>query len=91
MASGVPYTIVRPCVLNDESPAGRVELLEKEAGLHLSVEPGNRREIPRADVAAILRECIDQDAAVGKVFEAFSGPTPVADAVAALDRGPSAR
>jgi uncharacterized protein YbjT (DUF2867 family) len=83
MQSDLAYTIVRPGFLNDGPPTGRVELTTV-LGQWLSIEPGVRREIPRADVADVVRECVNHDGVAGLVFEAYSGDTPVSDAVAEL-------
>jgi uncharacterized protein YbjT (DUF2867 family) len=73
-ASGLTYTIVRPGHLTDEEPTGRV----------FAAESGERGDIPRADVAAVLAEVLGQPAAEGKTFEVVSGQTGIAEAVAAL-------
>jgi nucleoside-diphosphate-sugar epimerase len=73
-ASGLRYTIVRPGGLTDAEPTGRV----------FAAESGERGEIPRADVAAVIAEALHQPAAEGKTFEVISGRTPVEEAVAAL-------
>jgi uncharacterized protein YbjT (DUF2867 family) len=82
-ASGLPFTIVRPGFLNDDGPTGRVEVTT-ELGRFVAVEPGVRREIPRADVAAVLRECVRRSSTIGLTFEVFAGELPVADAIAGL-------
>ena len=75
IASGLEYTVVRPGSLTDDPGTGVVDV---------STELGRRGEIPRDDVAAVLAEVLVADEAVGKVFELFSGETPVPEAVRAL-------
>ncbi|MGD9736845.1 MAG: SDR family oxidoreductase [Solirubrobacterales bacterium] len=73
-ASGLEYTIVRPGGLTDEPPTGRVEL---GSGL-------DRGQIPRADVAAILHDCLFLPHTIDWTFEAVSGETPIEAALASL-------
>lgn len=73
-ASGLAYTIVRPGGLTDEPATGRV----------FAAGSGERGQIPRADVAAVLAEVLRQPAAEGKTFELISGRTGIEEAVAAL-------
>lgn len=72
--SGLDYTIVRPGMLTDEPPTGRVEIGSR-------VE---RAEVPRADVAAVLAAVLVAPNTIGETFELISGETPIGDAVAAL-------
>ena len=72
--SGLVHTIVRPGHLTDEPGTGRV----------FAAAEGERGEIPRADVAAVLAAVLDQPAAEGKTFEVVTGRTPVEEAIAAL-------
>jgi uncharacterized protein YbjT (DUF2867 family) len=74
-SSGLSYTIVRPGRLTDEPGTGLIS-----AGEHLERGDG----IPRADVAATLRACLDAPNTAGKEFDLLSGETPIAEAVAAL-------
>jgi uncharacterized protein YbjT (DUF2867 family) len=73
-ASGLDYTIVRPGMLTDDAPTGRVAIAE-------SVERG---EVPRADVAAVLMAALETPATIGRTFELVGGDTPIAEALAAL-------
>lgn len=73
-ASGLAYTIVRPGMLTDDPPSGRVEI---GTGLE-------RGEIPRADVVAVLAAALPAQNTVGVAFEVVAGGTPVEQAVAAL-------
>jgi nucleoside-diphosphate-sugar epimerase len=72
--SGLDYTIVRPGGLTDEPGTGRV----------FAAAEGERGQIPREDVAAVLAAVLSNDASVGKRFEVVSGQTAVEEAVAAL-------
>lgn len=72
--SGLDWTIIRPGGLTDDAPTGKVELGEK-------VERG---DIPRADVADLVRRCLQDPSTIGKQFEAVGGETGIPDALAAL-------
>ncbi|QZY45322.1 MULTISPECIES: NAD(P)H-binding protein [Mycolicibacterium] len=67
-------TIVRPGLLTDDEPTGRVRIAEHTG----------RGSIPRADVAAVLVAVLDTPDTAGRTFEVISGDAAVADAVAAL-------
>jgi uncharacterized protein YbjT (DUF2867 family) len=69
--SGLDFTIVRPGGLTDEAATGQV-FISRE---------GERGQVPRADVAAVLAAALRAEATVGKTFEVISGTTPVEDAV----------
>jgi uncharacterized protein YbjT (DUF2867 family) len=73
-AAGLDHTIVRPGGLTDDEPTGKVK-----AGTDVE-----RAEIPRADVAAVVAECLHEPATIGKAFTLVSGDTPIAEAVADL-------
>jgi uncharacterized protein YbjT (DUF2867 family) len=73
-ASGLDHTIVRPGMLTDDPPTGKIA-----AGSSVA-----RAEIPRADVAATLAAVLGEPATVGLTFEVVSGDTPIADALARL-------
>jgi uncharacterized protein YbjT (DUF2867 family) len=72
-ASGLDWTIVRPGRLTDDAGTGRVTVG--------TLEPG---EVPRADVAAVVREALHTPATIGATFDLLSGDTPVAEALASL-------
>ena len=74
MGSDLDWTVVRPGRLTDEPPTGRVQLARH-------VPRGN---VPRADIAAVLTVCLDEDATRGKVFEVVGGDTSIPEALAAL-------
>lgn len=67
------WTILRPGVLTDDRPTGRVELAEQT----------RRDEITRADVAAVLVALLDEPRSAGRTLTLINGPTPVAEAVRA--------
>jgi uncharacterized protein YbjT (DUF2867 family) len=72
--SGLAYTIVRPGRLTDEPGTGLVQAAERL----------ERGDIPRADVAATLAQCVDLDFTAGATFDLVSGPIPISDALRAL-------
>lgn len=75
--SGLEWTIIRPGGLTDDAPTGLV-------ALGAEVE---RASIPRADVAHVLADCLDQPATVGHQWELISGDTPVVRALQAAMEG----
>ena len=74
-ASGLEYTIVRPGMLTDDPGTGRVRV---------STELGDRGEVPRDDVAAVIAAVLDAPNTIGVTFELFSGDLSVAEAVRSL-------
>ena len=75
MASGLEYTIIRPGSLTDGPGTGRVRV---------STELGDRGDVPRDDVAAVIAEVLDGPNTIGVTFELFGGDLPVAEAVRSL-------
>jgi uncharacterized protein YbjT (DUF2867 family) len=75
MASGLEYTIVRPGSLTEDPGTGRVRV---------STALGDRGEVPRDDVAAVIVEVLDAPNTIGVTFELFSGDLVVAEAVRSL-------
>jgi uncharacterized protein YbjT (DUF2867 family) len=69
--SGLDFTIVRPGGLTDEPATGQVFISNG----------GERGQVPRADVAAVLAETLHAETTIGKTFEVISGATPIEDAV----------
>ncbi|MFN3865571.1 MAG: SDR family oxidoreductase [Demequina sp.] len=69
--SGLSWTIIRPGGLTDDAASGKVALGE-------SVDQGS---IPRADVAHLLADSLDQPATAGKQWEAVSGETSIPAAI----------
>lgn len=72
--SDLDYTVVRPGMLTDEPPTGRVTIGSSVG----------RAEVSRADVAAVLAASLSADNTIGKTFELIEGDTPVDEAVAGL-------
>eukprot|EP00752_Nemacystus_decipiens_P003769 g3470.t1 len=62
---GIPYTVVRPCGLNDDHPRGRPLF---------SVGDTAAGRICREDVADVLVRCLGTKEATGKTFEVQSLP-----------------
>ncbi|MCH2557950.1 MAG: SDR family oxidoreductase [Alcanivorax sp.] len=75
-ASGLNYTIVRPGKLTEEAGTGRVRVAERIDDFG---------EIPRQDVAAVIRAALDHPGTSKREFDLISGDTPIDEAVAALD------
>jgi uncharacterized protein YbjT (DUF2867 family) len=67
------WTIIRPGRLTDDVPTGRVAVGR--------LEPGS---VTRGDVAHVLAEVLETDAAIGKTFDVLNGDDPVNRAVAGL-------
>jgi uncharacterized protein YbjT (DUF2867 family) len=67
------WTIIRPGRLTDDVPTGRVAVGR--------LEPGS---VARGDVAHVLAEVLESDAAIGKTFDVLNGDDPVNQAVAGL-------
>lgn len=65
------WTIVRPGRLTDEPGTGDVTVGE-------TVERG---EIPREDVASVLRHCLTDEGTIGAVFEVVGGDTGIVTAL----------
>ena len=76
MGSGLDWTVVRPGRLTDDPATGRVAVARHVA----------RGEIPRSDVADVLRAVLDEPRSMGSIFEVVGGDTPVDEAVASLLR-----
>jgi uncharacterized protein YbjT (DUF2867 family) len=72
--SGLDWTIVRPGRLTDDDAIGRVRIAA-------SVPRGN---IPRVDVASVIRECLREPRTIGAQFELVSGKTEITQAIANL-------
>jgi nucleoside-diphosphate-sugar epimerase len=79
--SGLTYVIVRPGRLTDDPGTGMVELGE-------SVDRG---EIPRADVAIVLANCLRAEAIANHILEVVSGEVPIAEAIAWVGSAGTAR
>ncbi|MCZ6848886.1 MAG: SDR family oxidoreductase [Alphaproteobacteria bacterium] len=70
--SGLEFTIIRPGRLTDDPGTGRVELASRLKGA----------DVPRADVAALLAACLDDERSIGRQWEATGGGTPIDEAIA---------
>ena len=78
-ASGLDYTIVRPGFLTNEPGTGAIA-----TGADLGPIAKATHSVTREDVAQVLVDCLARDNTVEKTFEMIEGPTPIADALAAL-------
>ncbi|MCC9166180.1 SDR family oxidoreductase [Pontibacter harenae] len=74
LESGLTYTIVRPGSLSFEAPTGKVTIARH-------FEERKETPIPRADVAQVLLSCLDVENVKGKIFELFTGDTPIQEAL----------
>ena len=72
-ASGLDYTIIRPGALTNEAGTGSVALTEH----------GERGQIPRDDVAAVIAAVLSAPNTIGKTLDLISGDVPVEEAVEA--------
>ncbi|GAA4430110.1 SDR family oxidoreductase [Georgenia halophila] len=73
MARNLDWTVIRPGGLTDEPGTGLVRM---------ALQTG-RGQIPREDVATVLRVALDDPGTAGVVTEVISGNEPIADALAA--------
>jgi uncharacterized protein YbjT (DUF2867 family) len=73
-ASGLDYTVVRPGALTNDPGTGRVALREN----------GDRGEIPREDVAAVIAAVLPASNTIGRTLDLVSGDVAVDEAVAAV-------
>ena len=78
-ASGLDYTIVRPGFLTNEPGTGAIATGSDLGPIAKATHP-----VTREDVAHVLVDCLARDNTVEKTFEMIQGPTPIADALAAL-------
>jgi uncharacterized protein YbjT (DUF2867 family) len=72
--SGLDDTVIRPGRLTDDAATGRVALTEN----------GERGEIPREDVAAVLAAVLHAPNTIGRTLDLISGDVPVEEAVKAV-------
>ena len=72
--SGLTYTVIRPGGLTDAPGTGRV----------FASGSGERAQISREDVAAVIAAVLREPAAEDETFEVVSGQTAIEDAVRAL-------
>lgn len=75
-ASDLDYTIVRPGGLLNDPATGKVDVSENTEG--------ERRVIPREDVAAVIHQSLLNDHTINKAFDLASGDTPIKEAIRSL-------
>lgn len=75
--SSLDETILRPTRLTDEEGTGRV-------AAYVDDPPTHGPNIPRADVAQAVVECLDAEATIGHAITLFGGETPIDEAVGRL-------
>lgn len=71
--SDLADTTLRPTTLTDAEGTGRVTSAFEPAGGGV--------DIPRADVAAAIVACLEDEATIGHTIELYGGDTPIAEAV----------
>ncbi len=71
-SSDLDWTVVRPGGLTNDPGTGKVTIGQSTG----------RGTIPRADVAAVVAQCLTSLATIGKQFEVISGDTPIESALA---------
>ncbi|NJB84367.1 uncharacterized protein YbjT (DUF2867 family) [Lewinella marina] len=69
--SKLEYTIVRPGALKNEDGTGKIN----------TAEPDKQQDVPRADVAEVIREVLNQDRTIGQIIPFTRGETPIREAV----------
>lgn len=74
--SGLDWTIIRPGSLTDGPATGRVHLAP-------TVDYG---EVPRADVAHVVADCLDRPDTIGAQWDLVSGETPIPTALETAPR-----
>ena len=79
--SDLDWTVVRPGGLTDDAPTGRVHVAAR----------AEHAQIPRADVAAVVAECLRQPATIGAQFDVVSGEIPIAEALTSRSPDPGGR
>jgi len=75
--SGLDWTILRPGRLTNDDGTGQVAL-----GEDVQPRSNEQREIPRADVAAVVVAVLDDPSSIGRQWNLVGGQTPVDEAVA---------
>ncbi|MCU7746003.1 MULTISPECIES: SDR family oxidoreductase [Priestia] len=71
--SNLQYTIVRPGTLSNDQATGKIDI-------NNDIEDKSQT-IPRADVATVLVECLNEEATIGKTFEMLAGETEIEQAI----------
>ncbi|WP_130011707.1 NAD(P)H-binding protein [Serinicoccus sediminis] len=80
-SSQLDWTIVAPGALSLDAGTGQIEVMGDGTG---TVEGAEGRDVPRADVAALLALALDRDDLTGRMIEFLGGPTPIAEALDAV-------
>ena len=80
-SSELDWTIVAPGALSLDAGTGSIEVMGDGTG---TVEGAEGRDVPRADVAAVLALALDRDDLTGRMIEFLGGPTPIAEALDAV-------
>jgi uncharacterized protein YbjT (DUF2867 family) len=81
--SHLDYTVVRPGRLTSDDGAG-----DDGAGkVDIAPDPDSGGSISRDDVAAVMVACLDEESTVRTSFDLLTGATPIAEALANLQRG----
>ncbi|MGI2328601.1 SDR family oxidoreductase [Planococcus sp. YIM B11945] len=78
LTTGLDYTIVRPGALTNEDKGGKIEIA---ANGFSSI---GDRSIPRADVADLLVQSLDQPNTYNKIFEVLQGDNTIEEELRAL-------
>ncbi len=71
--SNLQYTIVRPGTLSNDQATGKIDI-------NNDIQDKSQT-IPRADVATVLVECLNEEATIGKTFEMLAGETEIEQAI----------
>ncbi len=71
--SNLQYTIVRPGTLSNDQATGKIDINDDIQD--------KSQTIPRADVATVLVECLNEEATIGKTFEMLAGETEIEQAI----------
>ena len=69
LGSGLPFTILRPGRLTDAAATGKVNTQRPE--------DTNQCVISRADVAAVIAQCLTQETTINRIFELYQGDLPI--------------
>lgn len=71
------YTILRPGLLTDNEPTGKVQIVEHSE----ASSDATSGEVPRTDVAEVLAQIVDQNNLKGQVYYLIGGETDIKDAL----------
>ncbi|UQS83329.1 SDR family oxidoreductase [Bombilactobacillus thymidiniphilus] len=71
--SGLAYTIIRPAVLTDAQPTGKIDLATQ-----LTLKKNEHvRTITRSDVAQLIVVALDNPVSIGQAFDVSNGDLPM--------------